>query len=121
MPERPAGDHHEHAFAGPTHPCRGHGVILEALAAASVAIAGTIALVLWVDARCALDAAGLRTLCGVVLATVAAGAVALRLTALDFPLGSVAAALLGLGGWTIVVLVTTRPRPAIMPLPAGDE
>jgi hypothetical protein len=72
---------------------------------ASIATAGPIGLVLWVDARCALDAAGLRTLCAVVLATVAAGAVALRLTALDFRLGSAAAALLGLGGWTIVVLV----------------
>jgi hypothetical protein len=121
VPDRPAGDHHGHAIAGSTHLCRGHGVILEALAAASVAIAGTIGLVLWVDARCALDAAGLRTLCAVVLATVAAGAFALRLTALNFPLGSVAAALLGLGGWTVVVLLTTRPRPAVIPLPAGDE
>jgi hypothetical protein len=96
-------------------------VILEALAAASAAIAGTVGLVLWVDARCALDAAALRTLCAVVLATVAAWTIALRLTALDFALGSVAATLLGLGGWTIVVLLTTRPRPAIIPLRGGDE
>ncbi|WP_217924584.1 hypothetical protein [Miltoncostaea oceani] len=94
-------------------------MILELFGAASTVLAGTIGLVLWVDARCGLDASALRTVAAMVLASVAAGALALRVTALDFALGSVAAVTLGLGCWTVVILLTTRPKPTIAP--AGDE
>lgn len=55
------------------------------------------------------------------LATVAAGSLALRLTALDMTLGSVAGVLLCLAGWAVVVLLTARPRPAIVPLGDAGE
>ena len=86
-------------------------MLLELVAAAAVGTAGTIALLLWVDHRCALDGQAMATLAALVLGTVAGAAIALRLNALDFELGAVAGVLLALAGWTVVVLLTTRPAP----------
>ncbi|MGD9570684.1 MAG: hypothetical protein AB7V62_02210 [Thermoleophilia bacterium] len=84
-------------------------MLLEGIAAASVACAGAIGLVLWVDTRSELDGFAVWSLTALVLLSAAGVALALRLTALDFTLGSVAAVLLTLAAWAAVVLLTTHP------------
>lgn len=91
-------------------------MLLEVLAAAALAVAGTVGLLLWADHRAALDGGAVVTLTGLVIGTVAAVAAALRVTALGFTFGAVAGVLLALAGWTLVVLLTTRPTPGLAPL-----
>lgn len=88
------------------------------MTAAAAGTAGSIGLLLWVDHRCALDGPAMSTLAALVLGTVAAVAAALRLIAFDFTHGAVAGVLLALAGWTLTVLLTTRPAPV---LAARDE
>ncbi len=83
-------------------------MILEGIAATAIAVAGAIGLVLWVDTRVELDAFAVWSLTAVVLISTAGVTLALRWTALDFTLGSVAAILLTLTGWMAVVLLTTH-------------
>ncbi len=85
---------------------------LEVIAAAATAVAGVIGLLLWVDGRVTMAPAARVVFTGLVLVTVTAVAVALRVTALRFPLGAVAGVILALAAWTLVVLLTTRPAPA---------
>lgn len=101
-------------------------MLVEVLAAGAVAVAGAVGLLLWVDHRCELDAAAAATLCGLIAGSVALVALGLRITALAFPLGLVPAVILGLAGWTLIILLTTRPRPAIaadrkMPISAAGD
>ena len=87
-------------------------MLLEILAASALAVAGTVGLVLWVDHRAALERTAVATLTGLVIGTVAAVAIALRVTALGFTFGAVGGVLIALAGWTLVVRLTTRPPTA---------
>ncbi len=81
----------------------------EVTLAAVVAVAGVIGLLLWVDHRVALEPAAAVTFSALVAVTVAASAVALRVTALRFPLGAAVGALVALAAWVVVVTLVTHP------------
>ncbi|MGE3139388.1 MAG: hypothetical protein AB7I08_15125 [Thermoleophilia bacterium] len=92
-------------------------MLIEALATASLAVAGSIAVLLWADARVGLDRPAALALLGLITFTVLAGSAALRMTVLPFAFGSVPAAAAGTGGWLLVIQLTTRPGPRTTPIP----
>ncbi len=76
---------------------------------AVVAVAGVIGLRLWVDHRVALDGAEAVTLAALIATTTVAVAAALRVTALQSPLGAVTGVAIALTGWAILAILTTHP------------
>lgn len=92
--------------------------MFEVLIAGALILSGAVTLLLWADARVALEMRSFAALLCLIVGTSSGLVVALRLTGLHFSMGAIPAAMAALAGWALAIAVIARPP---SPATARDE